>query len=57
MPRDLLSLLRNQELRTRVVLTINLTNEEEELLAATNELWGNVRHYSFKVRQHLINNA
>ena len=55
--RDLLIPLLSQQLPTQVVLTINLTKEEEDLLTATDELWGNVRHYSFKVQQHLINKA
>ncbi len=36
-----------------VIITINLTNEEEELLAATDKLSGKVRHYSFEVRPRL----
>jgi hypothetical protein len=55
--RDLLVPLFSQQFQTQVVLTINLATEEEELLAAKGELRGNVRHYSFEVRQYLVNNA
>ncbi|MFQ5745564.1 MAG: hypothetical protein ACE5HV_18595 [Acidobacteriota bacterium] len=52
--RNLLIPLLSQEAGTQVVLTVNLTNEKAELLAATDELRGNVRHYSFKVRRRLV---
>ena len=52
--RCLLIPLLSQEAGTQVILTVNLTNEEEELLSATEELRGNVRHYSFEVRRRLI---
>ena len=55
--RDLLMPLFTQEVETRVILTINLTNEEEELLAATDKLSGSVRHYSFEVRRRLVNDS
>lgn len=55
--RELLVPLFSQQLPTQVVLTINLATEEEELLAAEGKLRGNVRHYSFQVRQPLIDNA
>jgi hypothetical protein len=55
--RNLLIPLLTQETETRVILTVNLANEEEELLAATDKLRGNVRHYSFEVRQHLVNDS
>lgn len=51
--RHLLIPLLSQEAGTQVVLTANLTVEDEELLAATNELRGTVRHYSFNVRRNL----
>lgn len=55
--RDLLIPILCQQLTTQVVLTINLTKEEKDLLAATDELWGDVRHYSFKMRKDLHNKA
>lgn len=55
--RDLLIPFLRQEVGTQVILTVNLVTGEEELLAATNELWGTVRHYSFEVRRNLINDA
>jgi hypothetical protein len=39
---------------TRIFLIVNLTNNEEELLTATDELRGNVRDYSFKVFRTLV---
>ncbi len=55
--RDLLIPILCQQLPTHVVLTINLTKEEQDLLAATDKMWGDVRHYSFEVRQNLLNKA
>lgn len=52
--RDLLIPLLSQEAGTHVVLTVTLTIEDEELLAATNGLEGKVRYYSFEVRRNLI---
>ena len=54
---DLLIPLLTQEVGTRVILTVNLMNEERELLAAKDELRGNVRHYSFEVRRRLVNDS
>jgi hypothetical protein len=53
--RDLLIPLLSQEVGTHVVLTVNLATKEEGLLAATSDLQGTVRHYSFEVRRNLIN--
>jgi hypothetical protein len=39
---------------TRMFLIVNLMNEEAELLAATDELRGNVRDYSFEVFRTLV---
>jgi hypothetical protein len=39
---------------SRVFLIVNLTNQESELLAATDELRGNVRDYSFRVFRTLV---
>ena len=55
--RDLLIPLLIQGLENQVILTINLTNEEGELLAAKDKLRGNVRHYSFEVRRRLVNDS
>ena len=55
--RDLLIPVLSQKVPTQVVLTINLAKEEKELLAATDVLRGDVRHYSFEVRQDIVNNA
>lgn len=55
--RNVLIPLLSQQIPAQVVLTINLAKEEENLLAATDELWGSVRHYSFEVRRNLKDNA
>jgi hypothetical protein len=55
--RNLLIPLLSQEVKARVILTVNLANEEEELLAATDKLSGNVRHYSFEVRKRLTDES
>ncbi len=52
--RSLLIPLLSQEVGTRVILRVNLTNEEEELLSATEGLQGNVRQYSFEVQRRLV---
>ena len=51
--RDFIIPMLTQALENEVILTVNLTNEEEELLAATDKLSGSVRHYSFEVRRRL----
>jgi hypothetical protein len=51
---DLLVPLLTRGADTQVLLIVNLTNEETELVAATDELRGNVRDYSFKVSRKLI---
>ena len=43
-----------RETEARVYLIVNLTNEETELLAATDELQGNVRDYNFEVVRTLV---
>lgn len=55
--RGLLIPLLSHEAETRVILTINLTNEEEELLTATDVLRGKVRYYSFEVQRRLTNDS
>lgn len=55
--RDLLIPLLTQEAGTQVTLTVRLANKEEELLAATDELHGNVWRYDFKVRRRLVNDS
>lgn len=55
--RDLLIPLLTQQVETSVRLTVNVTNGEEELLAATDKLGGNVRDYSFEVRRQLVNDG
>ena len=51
--RDFIIPMLTQALENEVILTVNLTNEEEELLAATDKLSGSARHYSFEVRRRL----
>lgn len=51
---DLLVLLLTRGADTRVFLTVNLMSEEAELLAATDELRGDVRDYSFEVFTTLV---
>lgn len=55
--RDLLIPLFTQEAGTEVTLNVRLANEEEELLAATDELHGNVWRYDFEVRRHFGNDS
>ncbi|MFC3284265.1 hypothetical protein [Litchfieldella rifensis] len=55
--RDLLVPILCQQHSTQVVLTINLTKEEKDLLAVTDKMWGDIRHYSFEVRQDILNKA
>ena len=55
--RDLLIPILSQQIPAQVVLTIHLMKEEKDLLAATDKLCGDVRHYSFEVRQGLMNKA
>lgn len=55
--RDLLIPILNQERQAKVILNINLTKEENDLLTTTDELWGDVRHYIFEVRHNLIGKA
>lgn len=55
--RDLLIPILCRQLPNQVVLSMNLTKEEKDLLAATDKLWGDVRDYSFEVRQDLVNKA
>jgi hypothetical protein len=50
----LLAPLLTRGAETRVFLVVNLTIEETELLAATDELQGNVRDYSFEVLRRLV---
>lgn len=52
--RELLLPVLSQEVGTRVVLRVSLENKEDELLAATRQLSGNVRAYSFSVQKCLI---
>lgn len=52
---DFLIPLLSQEVGKQVVLTVNLTNEKEQLLTVTDKLEGNVRDYRFLVLQNLIN--
>lgn len=52
--RDLLIPVLSQK---EVVISINLTKEEDELANATDELEGDVRYYIFKVQQYTIDNA
>lgn len=52
--RSLLIPLLSQVAETQIILKVNLTNEESELLAATDKIRGNVRHYSFEVRRRLV---
>ncbi len=52
--RNFLIPLLSQEVGTQVVLTVNLTNKEADLIAATDELRGSVRHYSFEMRRRLV---
>jgi hypothetical protein len=52
--RDLLVPLLTRGADTQVLLIVNLTNEETELVAATDELRGNVRDYSFKAFKKLV---
>ncbi|MFQ5757756.1 MAG: hypothetical protein ACE5H7_16880 [Acidiferrobacterales bacterium] len=47
--REFIIPMLTQALENEVILTINLTNGEEELLAVTDKLSGKVRHYNFKV--------
>jgi len=49
--RDFIIPVLTQALENEVILTINLTNGEEELLAVTDKLSGNIRHYNFEVRR------
>ena len=49
--RDLIIPLLNAEQNKRVSLQLNLTNEKEEILNATEKLKGNVRSYRFSVQQ------
>lgn len=51
--RELLLPVLTQEVGTCVVLRVSLENKEEDLLAATNVLYGNVRYYSFRVEKRL----
>ncbi|MFH7321402.1 hypothetical protein ACHHRT_12445, partial [Desulfurivibrio sp. D14AmB] len=49
--RDLRFLLLNQEVKTQLILQVNLAIKKDELIAATNELQGAVQGYSFEVRR------
>lgn len=51
--REFIIPMLTQTLENEVILTVNLTNEEDELLAATDKLSGSVRNYSFEVRRRL----
>ncbi len=55
--RDLLIPILSRKRSEQVILTINLTKGKEDLLAAKDKLWGDVRHYTFTVRRQLINSA
>lgn len=52
---DFLIPLLSHEVGKQVVLTVNITNEKEQLLTVTDKLEGNVRDYRFLVLQNLIN--
>lgn len=49
---NLLIPILRQELQAEIILNIRLTNEEEDLLAAEDELRGNVRDYTFTINRH-----
>jgi hypothetical protein len=55
--RGLLTPLLTQPTETEVILTVSVKNKEGELLAATDELRGNVWYYGFEVRRHLIGDS
>lgn len=48
--RDLIVPLLARGAENEIILTVNLTTEEEELLATADKLSGKVRHYSFEVK-------
>lgn len=45
----------SQVTKDRVIMTIDLENEDEELHVATDVLEGSVREYSFEVRSRRTN--
>lgn len=55
--RGLIIPILSQVAGAQVILTVELTNKEEELLVATDELEGSVRDYSFEVRSRLTNGS
>lgn len=55
--RDLLIILFSLDRGTHVILTVTLSKEEDELLATTKVLRGNVRSYEFGVYRDLITDA
>ncbi len=55
--RDLLIPILSQKPHGQVVLTLHLTKEVKDILAAADKLTGDVRHYNFEVQQDLMSKA